>query len=202
MKNKTLLGIAVIALTSFLTGCSKIPQAEIDAANTAIEAAKTAGAELYVPQEFAAVQDSMMSVQEKIEGQKSKWFANFDEAKTQLSEITTLATKAAENAEVRKNEIKEEIQKTLAEVKTTLEENKKLLTEAPTGKEGKTALEAIRAEITLLESSVNEATALLEKGEFLPTLDKVKASKEKALSINNELKGAIAKYSKGKPRKA
>ena len=76
-----------------------------------------------------------------------------------------------------------------------------LLSKAPKGKEGTAALMAIKADISTLESAVTETNGMLSKGDYLTTLDKVKATKDKATSINQELKDAIAKYSKNRPKK-
>ncbi len=77
MKNKVLMGLAAIAMVAFLSSCGKVPQAKVDATNAAIAAAQTAEAAVYVPAEFAAVQDSMKAINAAIEVQKSKLFKKF-----------------------------------------------------------------------------------------------------------------------------
>ena len=138
---------------------------------------------------------------EKIEKQKSRLFHNFGDAKIHLDSLTVMAKRVQDNTEIRKNQVKQEIQVTLTDVKLLLEENKMLLSKAPKGKEGTAALMAIKADISTLESAVTEANGMLSKGDYLTTLDKVKATKDKATSINQELKDAIAKYSKNRPKK-
>jgi len=82
MKNKFLVGITTLGLTALLfTSCSKVPQVEIDAANVAIETAKTAQADIYVPEQFVALQDSMKAVMTEVEVQSSKFFKNYKVAK-------------------------------------------------------------------------------------------------------------------------
>lgn len=51
MKNKVFMGMAAMLMVAVLASCGKKPQAEIDAANAAIEAAKTAEAPVYLPAE-------------------------------------------------------------------------------------------------------------------------------------------------------
>ncbi len=201
MKNKLLAGLVTLGLITVLAGCSKMPKAEMDAAKAAIDQAKAAGADMYLPADFAAVQDSLNMITEKIEKQKSGLFHNFGNAKIQLDSLTVMAKRVQDNTEIRKNQVKQETQTTLADVKLLLEQNKVLLSEAPKGKEGTAALQAIKADISIIESAVTEANAMMAKGDYLTTLDKVKATKEKAASINQELKDAIAKYSKNKPKK-
>ena len=73
MKNKIFMGIAAVAMVAVLSSCGKKPQVEIDATNTAIEAAKTAEAAVYVPTEFAAVQDSMTAIMADVAAQESNY---------------------------------------------------------------------------------------------------------------------------------
>ncbi len=194
MKNKFYLGLATLSLVVFFTACSKLPQTEIDRANQAIDSAKAAGAELYLPAEFANLQDTMKAAMEEIEVQKSKFIKNFGTSKELLAEVTLYASEVTMQTEEKKVALKTEIQTTLNEVKILLEENKKLITEAPKGKEGTSALVAMKNEINALESNVNEINASPDQDNYLTILNKVKMIKEQAAAINTELKDIIAKY--------
>jgi len=195
MKNRLFAGIATLGLTALiLSSCSKVPQAEIDAANAAIEQAKAAGADVYVHENFVALQDSLNGVMVSIESQKSKFIKNYSTAKEHLVGVTQFAGEVQQQVETRKEELKVEIQNTIAEVKTLIESNRQLILEAPKGKEGTSALMAIKGEIDAVETSINETNTLFETGDYLATLDKVKAAKGKATSINTELSEVIAKY--------
>jgi hypothetical protein len=197
MKNKVLMGLAAIVMVAVLSSCGKKPQAEIDATNAAIEAAKTAEAAVYVPAEFAAVQDSMNAVMADITAQESKLFKNFKTSKAKLATTLTLANQVAANAAVKKEEVKKEVEAGMTAIKAVIEENKTLMTKAPRGKEGAAVLEQMKTEMTTIEASVVEAQGLFDKGSFMDALNKVKAASERATGINTELKDAIAKV-KGK----
>jgi len=195
MKNRFFASIAFLGLTALLlTSCSKVPQAEMDAANAAIEQAKTAGADVYVHENFVMLQDSLNSVMVSIESQKSKFINNYSTAKEHLNGVTQLAGEVKQQAETRKEELKLEIQNAIVEVKTLIETNRQLILEAPKGKEGTSAVVAIKGEIDGIETSINETSTMFETGDYLATLDKAKAAKEKATSINTELTDIIAKY--------
>jgi hypothetical protein len=196
MKNKVLMVLATVAMVAFLSSCGKVPQAQVDATNAAIEAAKAAEAAVYVPAEFAAVQDSMNAINADIEAQKSKLFKKFGPAKLKLDATLALANKVAANAAIKKEEVKAEVGTLLTDIKTVIEENKTLITKAPRGKEGAAVLEQIKAEMTTIEGSVVEAQALYDKGTYMEALNKIKAAKERATAINTELKDAIAKVKK------
>ena len=193
MKNKLFLGLVAIMFVTVLASCDKIPQAEIDAANAALTEAQAAGAEMYIPQDYLLVKDSLNAILAKVEVQNSKFFKKFGECKEQLVGVTALASDLKGKTATRKEEVKKELETALEEIKVVMEENNKLFAKAPRGKEGKEALEQIKAELGVIETTVGEATNMLASGDYLPALDKVKAAKEKANSILDELKAAIAK---------
>jgi hypothetical protein len=193
MKNRILMGMAALAMVVVLASCGKKPQAEIDATNAAIEAAKTAEAPVYLPAEFAAVQDSMSAINTEIAAQESKLFKKFGPAKEKLAQTLAAANQLAANAAVKKEEVKKEVETAIADMKTVVEENKTLITKAPRGKEGAAVLEQIKTEMATIETAATEAQGLYDGGKYMDALNKVKASKERATSINTELKDAIAK---------
>ena len=193
MKNKVFMGLAMIAIVAILSGCGKKPQAEIDATNAAIEAARVAEAPVYLPAEFAAVQDSMNAINAEIEAQSSKLLKKFGPVKTKLEQTLAQANQVAANTAVKKEEVKKEVETALAELKTVVEENKTLITKAPRGKEGAAVLEQIKTEMATIETSTVEAQGLYDKGAYMDAFNKVKASHERATSIHTELSDAIAK---------
>jgi len=198
MKNKVLMGLAAVAMVAFLSSCGKVPQAQIDATNAAIEAANTAEAPVYVPAEFTAVQDSMNAIMADVEAQKSKLFKKFGPAKIKLDATLALANQVAANAAVKKEEVKKEAETLMTEIKGVIEENGTLMKKAPRGKEGAAVLEQMKTEMATIEASVAEAQGSYDKGAYMDALNKVKAAKERAVGINTELKDAIAKVKGGK----
>ncbi|MBC8321071.1 MAG: hypothetical protein H8E34_10140 [Bacteroidetes bacterium] len=197
MKSNFFLGLTILGLSAILlTSCSKVPQVEIDAANAAIEEAKTAGAETYVHDNYVALQDSMNAVMVSIETQKSKFFKNYATAKENLTGVTQFAIEVKVLTENRKSELKVEIQNTIAEATSLIDINRQLILKAPKGKEGTSALIAIKGELNTIEATLAEANTMLEAGDLLATLDKANAAKAKATTINTELTEVIAKYNK------
>jgi hypothetical protein len=196
MKNKILVGLSAIMIATMFMGCAKVPQTEIDAANAAIQNAVTAGAEKYLPQDFASLKDSMNAVLEGIELQKGKVFAKYGDAKTKLAAVTTMAGDLVTKTEARIAELKAEVPKKLEEVASLVKETKQLVLKAPKGKEGLAALNAIKGEIATAEASMNDVTPLLNSGDVLGASNKVNGLLEKLLSIKKELQDAIAKARK------
>lgn len=195
MKNKLVLGFITLGTAvMLLTGCSKVPQAEIDMANAAIAEAELAGADVYMHERYVALQDSMNGVMAYIEKQNSKVFKSFSKAKEQLAGVQQLAVNVKQETELRKEELKAEILAIIEEVKVMNESSRQLILEAPRGKEGTSALVEIKGEIDAIDASLIETAPMIENGEYFPALDKVKAAKDKAGMINTELSEVIAKY--------
>ncbi|NJN27590.1 MAG: hypothetical protein HC819_17255 [Cyclobacteriaceae bacterium] len=193
--NVILMAAAVVIM---MTSCAKFPEAEVQTAKDEVEKARTAGAELYLPEQFAALQDSLNATVQSLETQKSKWFPNYDNNVAQMTTIGTTANELIVKTEERKVEIREEIQTSLAQIQTLLTENNELIAQAPKGKEGAAALVQIKEELAVVQTSADEAAKMLESGELIQTKDKVSIAQEKATAINTELKDVIAKYGKGK----
>jgi hypothetical protein len=194
MKNKFAFAIVLFSFVLLLSSCSKVPQAELDAAKAAIEDVRASGADLYLPSEFNALQDSLNSVNELIEANKGKLFASFADVKTKLAQINEISVTLKANTETRKAEVQAEVDALMAEVNSLVVEAKNLVANAPKGKEGKAAVDAISAEITVVESATAEATTLVEQGKWIEALDKLNAAKEKVTAINTELQSVIEKF--------
>lgn len=188
-----LMGFAVIVMIGILAGCGKVPQAQIDATNAAIEAARTVQADIYLPDEFAAIQDSMNAILVNIELQKSKLFKNFGEEKDRLDQVTNMANQTAARVDAKKEEVKQEVQNLLNETRNVVAENSRLVTRLPRGKEGAQVIEQIKADLSGVENAVSEAQNLFDKGAFMDALNRVKAARAKADGLNSEMKEVLTK---------
>ncbi|MDX9882564.1 MAG: hypothetical protein RBS73_10900 [Prolixibacteraceae bacterium] len=199
MKKRFLGGIAILGIALLVfTGCEKMPEAEIQQAQSAIDSAKAVGADIYLAEAFAGVQDTMKVAMEKIEEQNSKWFKKYSVAKAKLVVAATMANEIKEKTIVRKEELKAEIAQVYAETKALLEEDTQLLAKAPRGKGGAAIIEEIKTDIATTTEWIEAANTDIKDTEYLVVLDKMKAAKEKALSIKTELTEAIDKVSAAK----
>ncbi len=193
MKSKILMGLAAIAMVAVMSSCGKKPQVEIDATNAAIEAAKTAEANVYLPAEFSAVQDSMNAIMADITAQEGKLFKKFGPAKEKLAATLAQANQVVANVAAKKEEVKKEAETLLNDIKTVVTENGKLVPKLPRGKEGAAVIEQIKADLSNVDAAVAEAQGLYDKGAFMDALNKIKAAKEKADGLNAEIKEALTK---------
>jgi hypothetical protein len=196
MKRNVLMTIVALAgMALIFTSCAKLPEMEMTNAKAAVDAAKAAEADRYVPAEYRALQDSLNTAMTEVENQKSKFvlFRSYKKVTVKLNNIIAQGNTVKENAGIRKEEVKNQAQQTLAEATTLITEVKDLILKAPKGKEGKEALEAIQSDLALVEASLAEVSTLINNGDYLTALDKVKAANDKAASLKAELEEAIAK---------
>lgn len=200
MKNKTFLSLSVLVFAVvLLTGCAKVPQAEIDNAKLAVQEAQAAGADAYVPELFAALNDSLNAATESIEAKNSKMFKSFKTETAQLLAVVDQAAAVKTANEAKIEALKVEIETTLTQVAATIEATKELVTKAPKGKEGNTAMLAIKADIATVEASLESVTAVVGTENYIQTLDKAKAVNKQINDIKVELETVIEKFSsKGK----
>lgn len=191
MKNRILIAVALVAMIGMLTSCGKLPQEKIDAANAAIAAAKTAEADVYVPAEFAELENQMKATMAEIEVQNSKLFKKFGPSIEQLDAIIAKSDVVTQNAAAAKELVKAEVETLMAEYNTALALNKELMVKAPKGKEGKAVLEQMQTELVAIEASFAEANELFNNGMYMKAKDKVAAAKASIDNMNTELQAAI-----------
>jgi len=197
MKKRFLSGIAVLGIALLVfTSCEKMPEAEIQQAQSAIDSAKAVGADIYLAEDFANVQDTMKVAMEKIEEQNSKWFKKYSVAKAKLAVATTMAGEIKQKTIARKEELKAQIEQAYNDTKALLDQDTQLVAKAPKGKGGAAVIEEIKNDIATANEWIETAHTNIKDTEYLVVLDKMKAANDKAQSIQSELNEAIDKYSK------
>lgn len=195
LKKSLVVVLGMLLVVVAFTGCAKAPQELVDSTKVAIDAAKTAEANRYLPAEFQAAQDSLNAALTEIETQNAKFalMRSYKKAQAKLNAATTQANAVAEKVAARKEEVKAQAQQGLVDLGTAIADAEKLWKKAPRGKESREVLNAIKADIEAVKAAQPEITATLEGGDFLTALEKVNAAKAKINSVVNELNEAIAK---------
>ncbi|MFA5418033.1 MAG: hypothetical protein WC341_06200 [Bacteroidales bacterium] len=193
---KSFVVMAVIVMALLVGGCAKVPKAELDATNAAIEKAKMAEAELYLEPAYTAIIDSLNVINAEIEANKGKLFKNFNEAKVKLATLEAKANELVVSTEAKKESIKQEVNTVVVELQALAADNATLVENAPKGKEGKAAIEAIKGELTIIDAATAEVNQLLADGKLMAAQSKAKATYDKAMAINQELKSVVEKYNK------
>ncbi len=199
MRGKTFLTVVTLLFTlALMAGCAKVPQEVVDSAKAAVEAAKAAEADRYLPELFSAAQDSLNAAMAEVEAQNSKFALtrNYDRATALLNAALTAANSAKDGVAAKKDEVKAEAEGLMTSAQAAVEEVKKLFAKAPKGKEGKEVLEQMQTELAGAETAIADAGNAMTSGDFLGARDKVKAASEKVNGLMQELQDAISKKAK------
>jgi hypothetical protein len=182
-----------------LVGCAKQPTDDINTAQKAVEDAKAAGGEKYIPEDSKKVDDNLAAAQNEIKAQNSKFALsrNYDKAKQMLAQVKADAEKVKADIASKKEEAKKNALAGQDAARASVKEAKALLAKAPMGKGARADIEALKGDIKGLEDSVPELQQLIDKEDYVVATDKAKAIKEKADGVSNQIKEAMQKV-KGK----
>jgi len=182
-----------------LAGCAKQPTEDINTAQKAVEAAKAAGGDKYIPEDSKKVDDNLAAALNEIKAQDSKFALsrNYDKAKQMLAQVKADAEKVKTDVPSKKEEAKKNALAGQEAARASVKEAKALLAKAPMGKGARADIEALKGDLKGLEDSVPELQQLIDKEDYVVATDKAKAIKEKADGVSNQIKEAMQKV-KGK----
>jgi hypothetical protein len=199
MMKRTLLAVIALGLLA-IAGCSKPPEAEMAAAKAAVDAARAAEAEQYVPQQFRMVSDSLNAANAMKTEQDSKFalFRSYGKSKEAFVRAEGIANKVVEDAKAEKERVRQEVMAKLAVAKTGIDSAMVALEKAPKGKDNKADLELIKNDLMGLSSAYTEAEADFNAGKFLVAKGKVESLIQRTQSIVSEIEAAAAKKAGGK----
>jgi hypothetical protein len=191
MKNKLIIGFISTAVVVVLCSCGKVPQNLVDDANKAFKEARAVEADLYLPAEFEALQNSMHSVMAEVEIQNKKLFKNSDAVKVRLEEVRSFANRVVGNTSVIKEAFISSSIWFQDQTRAVLEQNNILITKLKKGKLDATRIEQIKSEMSTITATVKESEKDYDKGNFFDALNKIELAKLKADSLTIEIRKGI-----------
>jgi hypothetical protein len=189
------LVLAMVAIFLF-SGCAKEPTEDINATKTAVDTAKSEDATKYLPEEVKNVNDAMQAAEQEIKVQKDKMFKNYSKAKELLAKAKADADALKVNLEAKKEEAKNNATAAQEAAKTSIEEAKGLLDQAPKGKGSMADIEAFKADLKGMEDSLIEVQTAIDSGDYIGAIEKATAIKDKATGIADQVKAAMEKVGK------
>lgn len=196
------LGCLLIAVV-FVAGCAKPPTEDIDTAKGAVESAKSAGAEKYLPDNTKMVSDELSSAMDEVKVQDGKFplFRKYDKAKELLASVKGSAEKLKTDTAVKKEQVKKNAVAVMEEAKGAIANAKSMLEKAPKGKETKSDIEAMTGDVKGLEDSVPDVKKSIDGEDYDGAVSKAKSIKEKADTVSSQVQQAIEKVEAAKKAK-
>ena len=180
--------IASLLLVSIIaTGCSEPPQKEIDQAQSALEAARGAGADRYATAEFAAAQSSLDKARAAVEQRDYRQALNY------ALDSRQRAAEAGRAAEEGKSRAKRDVEALYGEAATCANRLQTALRTAESSGVPAKALQGSQASLRDDRASLQKASAAISAGNY-----------EEASGMLTEVRGkldaAIVKVAKIPPK--
>lgn len=176
-------------------GCGKPPEAEMQAAQTAMNDAKASEAATYAAKELDAASDSLAAAQAEIEKQNAKFvlMRNYKEAARMMAVAMSSAETAKQAAAVNKEKARVEAEELLVRLTAAIDSTRGLTDMAPRDKEGKKVMEMIMTDLDTAAQTLPEVRAAIDKQDFNGARQLANASLQKVESLRAEIQGAIDK---------
>ncbi len=194
MFKRVMMVLAVAALV-IVVGCAKPPEAEIQKANTAIEAARTAEAETYAPAAYRTAMDTLNAANAaKTEADgKFALFRSYSKAKELYVRAEMLANDAVTQAQAEKERVKAEVTQMLVDVKAVIDSAQVAFKKAPRGKGSKADLAMIQTDLDAVATAYAGAEADFNNGAYASAKAKLENTVQKARAIMAEIAAASAR---------
>jgi hypothetical protein len=162
--------ISLLALTALLAliaaGCTRPPEAQIQQATSALQAAQAAGAPTYAPEAWSGAQQAMdqLNAELKKQGQRFSLFRSYARARSLAQTVVTDADQARTQAESKIAQLRSDATKTIAELRNTLQSARNQLAAVPRAAGLDTA--ALKTRLDRATQQLDQAQADLNAGQF------------------------------------
>jgi hypothetical protein len=203
MSKRLLLIVAAIALLAVMVGCSKPPEAEMQRANAAMEAARTAEAETYVADSFRAAMDTLNTADAAKKEQDSKFalFRSYGKSKEMFVRAEEMFNNVATEAAAEKERVRVEVTQALADAKLVVDSAGAAIAKAPRGKGDKADIELIKGELANVQAGYTEAESDITTGKYMVAKSKIQSVVDNAHKIMDEIAQAAARKAGAKAKK-
>ncbi|MGD2155184.1 MAG: hypothetical protein PVG79_18100 [Gemmatimonadales bacterium] len=176
-------------LLIFAAACAKSPQAEVDAAQAALDSAKAAEAAEYAPESLTAAEDAMAKLDAEIQAQQGRFFMfrSYDQAKLDAQAAVEAARVAATDAVAAKERARVAASEVLTHANALLSEVSQMLAVAPAGKGTAMDIAALRGDLQSASQILQEAQQAFDAGRY----NEATAKATGAVAATEEVRAAI-----------
>ena len=197
MFTRVSLALVALALTAFVVGCGKAPEAEMQTAESAIQSAQLAETEQYAPATYQEAVDSLNAAKAEMQKQQSKFslFRSYGHTEQLIASSQQLAEQAQTQAAAAKEQARLRDSVLVAAVEGLLATAKTELANAPRGKGSRADIKLIESELTAAEAAYADAVSDFQAGKYLTAETKLKAVESDINRIRQELEAARQKVS-------
>jgi len=198
MKSTIKMFLFTLLAAALLTACAEAPNTELAAAQSAVDAVVSEGAEIYTPEQLKAVNSKLEEALAELKVQDGNFFKNYDLAKHTLAQVKADAETMKGQIAQRKEELKVAASAALEEAVTALAEAKALLEVAPQGKGSLADIEAMKSDVVGLEAELEGIQPQIDSGEYIVATEKAHAVAARAMTIHSDITQAQEKVAAAK----
>lgn len=191
---KMLAVVPLVLVLAFMIGCAKPPQPAVDAANTALDAAKSAEASDYAASSLKSAEDALAALNTELKAQEEKFalFRSYKKAEELAASAKSAGETAKVDAEAGKETARQAATAALEGLRTALNDTKMMLDKAPKGKGTQSDLEMMKADLAGVESAIAEADSALSAGRYLEAQAKADAAMTTVTGTKAAIEAAMA----------
>jgi len=178
---------ALLAFVFTLSSCGSPPQAELDAAQAALDSARQAGAETYAADAYNRAKNTLASANAKSEQ------GEYEAAKSDAVQAKDQADSARTLAESNKAKLRDEAQAIVDRVSNAIGDARAAVDSAPRGKGADGDLDQLRADLGQADAALNDARSSLSSGSFNAALEQAKSADSKLGQVQSAVQVATQK---------
>ena len=189
---KMMAVMPLVFVLVLMVGCAKPPQDSINAAMSALDAAKPLASQ-YATTSLQAAEDAQAALNAELKAQQDKFalFRSYKKTDELVADLKAKADKAAADAAAGQEQAKNDATAAITAATTALTDAKALLEKAPKGKGTAADLEAMKADLTAAESTINEANAAMSSTNYKDAKAKADAAAASAANVSSQVQAAI-----------
>ena len=198
VQGKTWLACFILAALSLIVACAKPPYDRLQAAEKAVQEARTVGAPIYAPEDFNALEAKLETAKEEISAQYklSEFRRDYSRANNLLTETRAEGDRIIVEAQKRKDDAKAAAlreRKQAEEAVHGVRELVERVEHSGSSLSGKVPDE-LRAEAGELNRTLAEVETAIEADNHLVAKNKAKAVQEKSQKLQSEVQDRAQKH--------
>jgi small-conductance mechanosensitive channel len=189
---KMMAVLPLVFVLVLMVGCAKPPQDAVNAAMSAMDAAKPLASE-YAPDSLQAAEDAQAALNAELKAQEDKFalFRSYKKSDELVADLKAKSDQAAADAAAGQEQAKNDASAAISAATTALTDANALLEKAPKGKGSAADIEAMKADLTAAESTIADANAAMEAAKYKDAKAKADAASSSAASVSSQVQAAI-----------
>jgi len=196
MKIRALAILLMLSSIVLFHGCGEPPTADLQAAEQALQRARTAGAEKFASSELNTAQSAYAAAKKEVDTESEKLFKNFEKSNQLIADAKTKAQGAESAAQGAKSRAKSGAESVISVAATAVSSAKANLDMAPTGKGMEGDVDQLRADLGAAEADLSAARRAVSSEDFDGAKSKANSATQKASQVDSGVAMAQDEYAR------